>query len=88
MVIPKLDKGKEYKVELYPQDEKVKGKYIGENNGIHVFRNEHDYFFVNNHWMTKINGVITHKSTSSFLVRKFQRLDSDVVNILKKLGEL
>ncbi len=60
-----LNKGQEYDIELYPTDETVTAKYLGEEEGDHFFESKNSYIIVNNNWITINRGVITHKSISS-----------------------
>ena len=80
---PRLEKGKEYKLELYPSNKKVKAKYLGyskrEYNGkgfiddnVFVFDDtgKRTYAFVDNHWMIEEEGIITYTSVSSAPIRR------------------
>jgi len=80
---PKLEKGKEYELELYPTEKKVKARYLGHSkreydgksfidDNVFVFDDggKRTYAFVDNHWMIEDKGAITYTSVSSASIRR------------------
>ena len=64
--------GENYRVELYPKEIVITGRYIGEGKipvevPCYLFHTNDEEIRVMKHWATiKDNGVITHKDISSF----------------------
>lgn len=97
----KLNRGEEYKVELFPQDKIVTGMYLGISGMNHIFSAELDgkeaYLFVDNHWLQVKDGIVSHISVSSAPIYKVTRewLDSSsadadnksrLVEMLREVG--
>jgi len=91
----KLEKGREYEVELYPQDEIIRAKYIGKRLEKHVFKDINGsaiwYTFLDDDWIIERGGIITYKSVSSFAVTRAERGQleqiSKLIYTLNELGE-
>ena len=95
---PKLEKGREYRIQLYPQHETVNTNYLGEGridvnqSLIHIFSNNDLYIFVNNHFMEDAQGTITHNSFCSFIIQSIKKDNraalekSGLIKLLKTLG--
>jgi hypothetical protein len=68
----KLEIGKEYKVQLYPQEGIVTGKYIGDTQTHYLFGclSDGSVVSVDKHWACLERKIITHDSMSSFAVTK------------------
>lgn len=97
---PMLEVSRYYQIELYPREEKVTGRYLGEREGEHVFVNEEKgekkYLFVRDHWMIEKNGRITYIEISSAVISQGTKDDikrcskverGRLTEILSELGE-
>ena|SRR3989344_5437055 len=61
----KLEKGKEYEIELYPTPQRTKVIYEKEYRGMQIFFNSDGYFILDSHWMIERDGILTYKDVSS-----------------------
>ena len=98
--ITQLSAGEEYSIELYPKDEVVKAKYIGQGK-LEGFGNQHlfisegkdkNYIAMNDYWLRKKDdGILTYAPISSFSTLRINKsglgemLDSENVHY-KNLG--
>ena len=98
---PILKIGNEYNVRLYHQEE-VRGKYLGYAPGNkalpskHVFDSINHYVFVDDHWLSEDNEVITHTEVSSFSILSVPKdqlkllplddVNSHLIKLLDNLG--
>ncbi len=90
-----FEKGELHKIELYPGQIILEGRYIGDlkNSGIgkHIFRYEDEiekgYLLVDKHWVTEERGIITHKSHSPLQISAIHEKNIFMVKGLQKLIE-
>ncbi len=84
-----LNKMQDYKVELYPGQVILEGKYLNQLEDTHVFehekKGEKHYILVEGHWMIKEEDIITHKNISSFPIKVIPEKKAYLVKGLQKL---
>ena len=86
-----LNKMQGYEIRLYPGQVILKGKYLNQLGGTHIFehekKGEKHYILVEDHWMIKEEGIITHKNISSFPINIIPEKNAYMVKGLQKLIE-
>ncbi len=91
MAEKKLNKMQNYEIRLYPGQVILEGKYLNQLGGTHVFehekKGEKHYILVENHWMVKEEGIITHKDISAFQIKVIPEKNVYMIKGLQKLIE-
>ncbi len=92
--ILELTAGREYQVRLYPTNEEMKARYIGQAIGTRVFRNDNVYLFVESNELQTDHETVSHISLSRMPIRvlrkenaEFLKSDSLFKHILINLKE-
>jgi len=92
---PKLEKGKTYRVEQYPEEEILESIYLGLSEREHVFKIKSNGFIIaEDHWIMEANGIITYMPISSSGIRKLTKdsiqifSDQEKSRLLKILADV